>query len=262
MSLLLYITFGTWLVLMLLRTLTKDYEQMRPLSRWQAVGCAAFLNFTLYALFVPRSLTDWDSFAKYMIAINGLILFAMGLAMLTSPEKLRVWWRTHNETRWSIFRGGWSAMAMAGTSAAVGYGLLLWGLFTWKNALGFESRALKVGLLEFAVVLIYITRDIAFIQWCRLTRMRAPVLKGILFVGLYYVAAIVLSVVGGVYSATQGRYFYSVLTPGGSVRARSSQPSFSSGGLCWYGIQLGLIVLLEIATMARLRPAIGGASPR
>jgi hypothetical protein len=262
MSLLLYIAFGTWLVLMLLRTLTKDYEQMRPLSRWQAVGCAAFLNFTLYALFVPRSLTDWDSFAKYMIAINGLILFAMGLAMLTSPEKLRVWWRTHNETRWSIFAEDGPQWPWLALSAAVGYGLLLWGLFTWKNALGFESRALKVGLLEFAVVLIYITRDIAFIQWCRLTRMRAPVLKGILFVGLYYVAAIVLSVVGSVYSATQGRYFYSVLTPVGAFEPGPPSLHFPAAVFVGMGIQLGLIVLLEIATMARLRPAIGGASPR
>jgi hypothetical protein len=261
MSLLLYITFGSWLVLMLLRTLTKDYEQMRPLFRWQAVGCAAFLNFTLYALFAPRSLTNWDLFTKYMAAINGFILFAMGLAMLTSPEKLRVWWRTHSEARWSILAEDGPQWPWLALSAAVGYGLLLWGLFAWENTLGFESRALKLGLLEFAVVLIFITRDIAFIQWCRLTRMRAPVLKGILFAGLYYVAAIVLSVVASVYSETQGWYFYSVLTPVGAFGQAPSDLHFPMAVFVGMGIQLAVIVLLEMAIVARLRPAVAETAP-
>jgi hypothetical protein len=105
--------FGAWLVLTLLRTLTKDYDQMRSLSRWQAVGCAAFLNFTFYALFVPQTLTTWDSFTKLMVGINGFILFAMGLAMLISSEKLRVWWRTRDADAMGAFCGGWSAVAMA-----------------------------------------------------------------------------------------------------------------------------------------------------
>jgi ABC-type transport system involved in multi-copper enzyme maturation permease subunit len=58
LSLLLYLMFGAWLVLTLLRTLTKDYDQMRSLSRWQAVGCAAFLNFTLYCFVRSANFDD------------------------------------------------------------------------------------------------------------------------------------------------------------------------------------------------------------
>src|SRR5208282_4388347 len=222
MSLLLYATFGFWLVLMLLRTLTKEYEQMRPLSRWQAVGCAAFLNFTLYALYVPRTLTEWDPFTKFMAAVNGVILFAMGLAMLTSYERLKVWWRTRRQTRWALFAEDGPQWPWLAVSAAVGYGLLIWGLFAWKNTLGFEIGALKASLVEFAVVMIYITRDITFIQWCRLTRMRAPVLKGILFASLYYVSTIVLSTVFSVSSETLGQYSYAVLTPAGGFETGPS----------------------------------------
>ncbi len=54
-SLLLYLTVGAWLALMLIRNLKKDYQEIRILTRWQAVGCAAFLNFVMYALFLsPR----------------------------------------------------------------------------------------------------------------------------------------------------------------------------------------------------------------
>jgi hypothetical protein len=46
-SLLLYVTFGAWLVLVLLRTLKEDFDQANALSRWEVVGCAAFLGFTI-----------------------------------------------------------------------------------------------------------------------------------------------------------------------------------------------------------------------
>jgi ABC-type transport system involved in multi-copper enzyme maturation permease subunit len=259
-SLLLYVTFGAWLVLMLLRTLTKDYDQMRPLSRWQTVGCAAFLNFILYALYSPQTVTIWDTLTKFMVGINGLILFAMGLAMLTSPERLRVWWRTRSQSHRRLFAEDGPQWPWLGLSAAVGYALLIWGLFAWKNELGFEPEALKTGLVEFGVVGIFITRDIVFIQWCRLTRMRSPVLKGILFAGLYYVAAIVLCVVCGIYSATQGRHLYSLLTPVGAFEWAPSRSHFSLSVFVGMGIQLAVIVLLETTIMSRLRRTVGEAA--
>jgi len=262
LSLLLYLTFGAWLVLTLVRTVTKDYDQMRSLSRGQAVGCAAFLNFIAYAFYVPRTLTTWDPFIKFMVAVNGLILFAMGLAMLTSSERLRVWWRTRSTTRWALFAEDGPQWPWLVLSAGVGYGLMVWGLFAWKNELGFESEALKAGLVEFAVVLIFIARDITFIQWCRLTRMRAPVLKGVLFVGLYYVAAIVLSTVVGVYSETQGQNSYALLTPVGAFQTSPFSPHFSLEVFVGIGIQLAVIVLLEMAIMARLRHAVCEAASR
>lgn len=257
LSLLLYLTLGAWLVLTLVRTLTKDYDQMRSLSRWQAVGCAAFLSFILYAFYVPRTLTTWDPFIKFMVAANGLILFAMGLAMLTPSERLRVWWRNRRATQWALFAEDGPQWPWLGLSAAVGYGLLVWGLFAWKNILGFESAALKAGWVEFAVVLIFITRDITFIQRCRLTRMRAPVLKGVLFAGLYYAAAITLSVFCGVYSQTQGRFFFSLLTPVGAFEPAPPNLHFPVAVFVGMGIQLGVIFLLETAIMSRLRHAAG-----
>lgn len=97
MSLILYATFGAWLVLVLLRTIKRDYDQMQPLSRWEVVGCAAFVIFTAYALYLPRPWDRMDAigFAKFMVAMNGLILFGLGLAMLTSSERLKV--RFHNK---------------------------------------------------------------------------------------------------------------------------------------------------------------------
>jgi ABC-type transport system involved in multi-copper enzyme maturation permease subunit len=262
LSLVLYLTLGAWLVLTLVRTLTKDYDQMRPLSRWQAVGCAAFLNFTVIAFYLPRPFATWDPFNKFLVAVNGLILFAMGLAMLTSSERMRVWWRTRSATQWALFAEDGPQWPWLVLSAAVGYGLLVWGLFAWKNELGFESAALKAGLVEFAVVSIFITRDMTFIQWCRLTHMRAPVLKGVLFAGLYYVAAIVLSIVCGVYSNTLGRCVSSLLTPAGAFEPGPPNLHFPIAVFVGMGIQLAIIALLQMTIMSRLRHAVAGVAAR
>ena len=134
MSLLLYGTFGVWLVLVLLRTLKKDYEQMKTLSRWEVLGCAAFLNFTMYALYVPRPWDRMDAigFTKFMVGMSGLVLFGMGLAMLTPIERLKVWWRTRRGT-FAEEGLAWPWLAM---SVVVGYGILVCGMFAWRHQRG------------------------------------------------------------------------------------------------------------------------------
>ncbi len=217
MSLLLYGTFGAWLVVVLLRTLKKEYGQMQPLSRWEVVGCAAFFIFTIYALFLPRPWDRMDAigFAKFMVGTNGLILFGLGLAMLTPNERLKVW-RHKKDGMSSLFAEDGLAWPWLAMSVVVGYVLLVWGMFAWKYDVSLERRALLIGLLLYVVVGLFVTRDILFLQWCRLTRLRAPVLKGFLYVGLYYVAMTVLSTVLSVTSEARGRAVYALLTPVGA----------------------------------------------
>jgi hypothetical protein len=258
MSLLLYGTFGAWLVVMILRTLKKDYDQAKALSRWQAVGCAAFLNFTAYALFFPR---PWGAlhaqgFASFMVVLNGFFLFGMGLAMITPYERLKVWWRTRRSLASLLAEDGppWPWLVL---SAAVGYGLLVWGMYAWRNDVGFEPEVLVTSLVQFLVLAVYITRDIMFIQWCRLTHMRAPVLKGFLYAALYYSAAATLSGVLGVSSASRGRIVYSLLTPAGAFDLETSGSHFSMAVFVGIGMQVLVIALLVAAIAARLNRRSG-----
>ena len=255
-SALLYVSFGSWFVVMLLRTLKEDFDQIRPLSRWQSVGCAAFLNVTFYALFSP-GLKDYSmsarQFATLMVFINGIILFAMGLATVTSYERLKVWWRTRSQKRLSLFAEDGPPWPWLALSGAVAYLLLVWGLFTWKNVLGFDRQTLESGLVQFLAVSIYVTRDVLFIQWSRLTHMRAPVLKGFLYVSLYYVIAMVLSAVFAVHSNSSGQTVLSLLTPAGVLE--NEVTGFHYHAVVFVGMvtQLAAIVLLLIAIAAKVR---------
>jgi hypothetical protein len=256
MSALLYVAFGSWFVVMLLRVLKKDFNQIRPLSRWQSVACAAFLNFTFYALFSPGLKDDSMNarqFATLMVFINGIILFAMGLATITSYERLKVWWRTRRQGPWSLFAEDGPPWPWLVLSAVVAYLLLVWGLFTWKNALGFDRQTLEAGLVQFLVVSSYVTRDVLFIQWSRLTHMRAPVLKGFLYVSLYYIAAATLSGVFAVRSSTSGATVLALMTPVGVLENEVTGFHYSLFVFVGLAIQVGIIVILLAAISARVK---------
>jgi hypothetical protein len=257
MSLLLYITFGAWFVLMIVRNLKKDPDELRMLSRWQVVGCVAFLNFLAYGLFDPsraQSIT-MTQFATLMVGLNTLIFALMGLATLTPHERLKVWWRRNHVKQAGIFAEDGLPWPWLAISAVIAYGLMIWGLSAWKATLGYEPKAFQSGAIQLLAILIFITRDVLFIQWCTLTRMRAPALKGILFLGLYYVAAIMITIVLSIGSDQTGHQFANLVTPGG-VFNNVDGYHFPATVFVGMALQLAVIMLLLMVINRRLaRPA-------
>ena len=102
------------------------------------------------------------------------------------------------------------------------------------------------------VVLVFITRDILFIQWCTLTRMRQPVLKGFFFLCLYYVAAAVVSAIAGISGEASGITALSILTPVGIFDPRVEWLHFSAGVYEGLALQAGLIAVIVVGISNRL----------
>jgi ABC-2 type transport system permease protein len=258
MSLLLYISFGAWFVLMVVRNLKKDPDELRMLSRWQVVGCVAFLNFLTYSLFDPNRTPDitMTDFATLMVGLNTLVLALMGLATLTPHERLKVWWRRNHSKQAGIFAEDGLPWPWLAISAVIAYGLMIWGLSAWKESLGYNPKAFQSGAIQLLAILIFITRDVLFIQWCTLTRMRAPALKGILFLGLYYVATTVITVVLSIGSDQTGHNFANLLTPAG-IFQHFNGFHFAASVFVGMALQLAVIVFLLMVINRRLaRPAI------
>jgi ABC-2 family transporter len=274
MNLLLCVSIGTWLVVMLVRNLKRDYPEIRPLSRWQAVGCAAFLNFLIYALLRPASLhdsvagmarqgwfTDAKSVAVFAVAMNGLILFLMGLATLTPQERLKVWQRRRNLGQSRIFADDGLAWPWLGMSAVVAYGLMIWGLLAWDRSLPLESRTLQTAAVQLLLVAVFVTRDVLFLQWCMLTRLRQPVVKGFMFLCLYYAAAAVIATLATVTSANAGSWAVALLTPAGVFDPKVSGAAFPAAIYVGLLFQMGVIGTIKSAISSRLqRPAQAGAA--
>ena len=213
MTLLLYVSFGAWLVLMLVRNLKKDVNEIRLLSHWQAVGCCAFLNFVLYALFDPMRANQFGSaadFVSFMVFINGIIFFFLGIAMLSTSERIDPESLVSARSFFSSNGLQWPWLMI---SAVMSYLLLIWGLFMWESQLGFDRHLVGWGAIGLLIVLVFMTRDVLFIQWCKLTRLRSPLLKGVLFLCLYYASVAVLFTVMDVTSHRAANGLANALTP-------------------------------------------------
>lgn len=257
-SLLLYLSFGAWIVLMLVRNLKRDYEEIRPLSRWQAVGCAAFLNFVFYALLqVPadrstHSGLDSRIIGTFMVAINAVILFAIGLASLTPHERLRVWWRKRAEGATGLFSEDGLPWPWLALSAVVAYALMVWGLLAWRLSLDFHTRTFGTAAVQLLVVLVFITRDVLFIQWCTLTRMRQPVVKGFFLLALYYAAAGVVTAIAGISGEAATVSALGILTPIGVFNPQIEWLHFPASVYEGLALQAGLIAVIVVGISNRL----------
>jgi len=269
MTLLLCGSFGAWLWLMLVRNLKRDYPEIRPLSRWEAVGCAAFLNFLIYALLSPIHtiafegrvgwFDDGKSVALFAVAMNGLFLFLMGLATLTPQERLKVWRRTANKS--ALFADDGLPWPWLGMSAVVAYALMVWGLLAWNHTLPLESTTLQASAIRLLLVLVFVTRDVLFLQWCMLTRLRQPVVKGVLFLALYYMAAGVMTGLAAVTSEHAARFVLALLTPVQVFDPEIKGIAFP--GITYAGLllQIGVIGIIVMAINSRLlRPIRSGAA--
>jgi len=263
MSLLLYGSFGAWITVMLLRNLKRDFSEIRLLSRWQAVGCAAFLNFVFYALFRPgTTLLKADTLATFMVGVNGFILFAIGLASLTPLERLKVWWRGRIEGVGGIFSEDGLPWPWLVLSAVVAYALMVWGLLAWRYGLDFHPGVLRTAALQLLGITVFVTRDILFVQWCTLTRFRQPVLKAFLFLCLYYGSALVIVGICSIWGDPAAANAMSLLTPAGMLDTRFEWGGFSSAIYVYGGLamQAGVIGMILLAISHKLgRPTLVAA---
>lgn len=268
MNILLCGSFGAWLWLMLVRNLKRDYPEIRPLSRWQAVGCAAFLNFLIYALLKPATDTGFErmgwfadakTVAMFAVAMNGVFLFLMGLATLTPQERLKVWRRTSEKSR--LFADDGLPWPWLSISAVVAYALMVWGLLAWAHTLPLESSTLQSAAIRLLLVLVFVTRDVLFLQWCMLTRLRQPVVKGVLFLALYYAAAAVVTGLASVSSEHAARFVLALLTPVQVFDPEIKGLAFP--GMTYAGLllQVAVIGVVVMAINSRLsRPLRSGAA--
>jgi len=264
-------SFSAWLAVMLVRNLKRDYQEIRPLSRWQAVGCAAFLNFLIYALLKPSGpmsveggggvFTESKIVAVFAVAMNGLILFLMGLATLTPQERLKVWRRKRATGEAAVFADDGLSWPWLGISALVAYALMVWGLLAWDHTLPLDRHTLQSAAVRLLLVLVFVTRDVLFLQWCMLTRLRQPVVKGVSYLGLYYAAAAVLAGIGAVSSHQASEWVMALLTPVQAFDPDVKGLAFPAATYVGLALQTGLVAVVLLAISSRLqRPALVAAA--
>jgi len=247
---------------MLLRNLKKDREDIRLLSRWQAVGFTAYVNVLLFALLdlspkyslpsyrlEPASASD---VAAGYLALNFLILYAVGLATLTPPARLKSWWRQSvQDVRfyWSEDGPPWPWMIVSAGAALI---LFVLEAIVSTKFIPFSNWSIHGVAGRLAVLLVFAVRDVLFLQWCALKGFQRPVLKSMLFLSLYYITVLTIA----------GFFFRSSLawfTPSGAF----GDPDLATPTSTLVGVvlQIGVSVYLLIAIRHRLSPSTAASAP-
>lgn len=263
LTLILYGSLGAWVALMIARNIKKDLDQIRLLSRWQAIAFALFLNVLVYAftdaqrvsLQRGRQFISPQAFTQLLVGMNAAILFMIGLFTLTPHEKLKMWWRRRQAgTASHLDADGlpWPWLLLA---AVVGYALLFAVTPLLRSDLSFDAWGLPVAAVQLLSVLLFVTRDVLFLQWCVLTRSRRPIMMGVLYVALYYIAASIIAAVAGIGAGSLRATLFGLLTPF-PFEMTIRLPAVYIGML----LQLGIIIWITTAIMRRLsRPAVAAA---
>lgn len=258
LSLFLEISCGAWFALMLARNLKRDYAAIRPLSRWHALACVAYVNLVIYALMRPDAigiLAGASYLVTVMVIVNALALLLIGLATLSPYERLSVWWRERRGLGVSGYMQEGLPLPWLALSVAIAYALLIFGLEVWRHSLPFERILLASAALQFTVLFIFLARDVLFIQWCNLTRLRQPVVKGCLYLCLYYAAAVVIGAVFYWQSEESGNQALALLTPAEAFYPRLKGQHFPPATYVGIALQAGLIIVLLAVIARKLKSA-------
>jgi len=99
---------------------------------------------------------------------------------------------------------------------------------------------------------VFTARDILFLQWCMLTRMKQPVVKGVLLLMLYNTAVGIVGAVMSAVGAPATSKMLTLLIPY-TLMAEMEKPDIPSGFI--FGgivLQVGICVLILLAIQRRL----------
>jgi hypothetical protein len=106
--------------------------------------------------------------------------------------------------------------------------------------------------LFFLAFLIFTARDVLFLQWCLLTRLKHPIMKGFLFLFLYYVAATIVGIMVAVFSSVAAPQVMTLLTAYALLQDLEAGPSAPPLILVSVVLQLSACGLILVAIQKRL----------
>jgi hypothetical protein len=246
-----------WLVRMIEKAIKREPEEGHLFSRLESLAFIAFMNLLFFALLDPHY-QDYageelgaKGIAAMAVFFNYLLLIFVGILMISSPEAHKVWWRAYRANEKGLLAEDAPAWPVIGIGTAIALvalfiyaaGLHLFPLAGWK-----WSRI----AISFLIAAVFVARDVTFLQWCNLTRMKRPTAKGVLLLALYYAAAAIL------YALFESNKAFAsdiavVLMPTAIV----DETVWSTAGIAiGIGLQVGLTLILLRSIFDRLsKPA-------
>src|SRR5260370_24309718 len=184
-SIIFYLSVGAWLLLMLVRNLKRVREAIGLVSCWQAVVFTAYVNVFVFALLDLRAMYSTSSnrietasaadVSSGYLALNFLILYAVGLATLTPPARLKTWLRQSVQGvrfYWSEDGPPWPWMA---ASAIAAFLLFVLEAAVSAKFIPFPDWSIPTVAGHLFVSMFFAVPYVLFLQWCAVQPFQRPV---------------------------------------------------------------------------------------
>jgi len=259
LTLVLYASCAAWTVLGIVRNIKKDRGEVRIFSNLQALGFAIFANIVLIGMLSPTNISaiahDYaiSNAGVDFLVMNTVLLYAVGLTTLAAAERLQVWCRRLRNRWTAVFSTDAPPLLWLTLAAVVGFATYAFIAYSSSEIGALEDWHLDRIALGLATILVYVARDVLFLQWCLATRMRYPLAKGVGLISIYYASALLFS-----------HFWNSPAIPQLPIALREFTPAsaferYDYGDPEWIGMamQLALAIVFVLLTLRRL-----GTGPR
>jgi hypothetical protein len=253
--------FAGWFLLALVRNIKRDPNYYEIYSPLQALGFAMFLNVLFLAFFRWQAATPIDC-QSFLLTLNIGVFFCLGLAVMRNREQFRRILRSREGARTSWLDAAWpTPLLIAGTALA---GLLVVaGISKGHNPQ--VDWNVNYALLRSLFFVAWLARDLQYLQWMSLRRGKHPLVKGILFLVIFYVCTSILMAAFGLFSNAERTPFSAFFVPSPVFildhAAWVLRPAIWGAALAAQWIVIGIFIGLQQKTLAELNWSAKGPLP-
>ncbi|HXY26296.1 MAG TPA: hypothetical protein VEI73_16710 [Candidatus Acidoferrum sp.] len=201
--------FAGWFLLAVVRNIKRDPNYYEIYSPLQALGFAMFINLLFVAFFRWSAATPMDG-QSFLLTLNIVVFFALGIGAIRNRERMRRILRSREPSPASWLDLTWPAPLMIAGTAAAGL-LVVLGVTEGRNPL--VEWNVKFSVVRVLFFVLWITRDLQFLQWMSLRRGKHPLVMGVLFLVIFYVCALILMAPLGIYTNPERAGFSAFFYP-------------------------------------------------
>jgi len=241
----LYASFAAWFLLGVTRNLKRDPAVYELYTPNQSLGLLVYVNLLMLGFFQWGSGLREDfgpsklpfDVQSMFLGINITLFLIMGVALLRNRDRIRRRLRELGDTASGWLAATWPAPYLLAGLLLVG--LATMGMIQWKRDPKAEWNMALAGF-RLVLVALWVVRDLLYLQWINLTRIRRPLTMGFIYLTVFYVCTSILFSAVDLYDTSRGKAITSFFSPAAAVGLTGSQ---------WKGVEAWwmLAMLCQIA---------------
>ncbi|HEV8383512.1 MAG TPA: hypothetical protein VGQ11_01480 [Candidatus Acidoferrales bacterium] len=211
-----YITFAAWFLLAVTRNIKRDPSAYELYTAPQSLALLLYINALMLGFY------RWDTVASntgptpawtaqsFFLGVNLALFLVLGLTLLRNRDRARRRLRELGAAASSWFAALWplpyvfAGMVLVGIAAVA----MVHGHRNPKSEWDFA-----LAFFRMLFIALWLARDLLYLQWMNLTRIKRPLTMGFLYLIVFYVCTAILFAALGLYNTPRGNAITAFFAP-------------------------------------------------